>query len=198
MIDNITFDSKHEGARYSELKLMLGAGLISDLKDPSRLSDRPSKETRICDVILDFAYSKPNSVRIYEDAKGQDTDYSRLKRKLVEAFYGIKVEAHSLINAARGATRSDKDRAAPFINLGKQLGKERPKMKSAICFVFSSFIGHVLKPPTLESPSLVTITVAQSVRRISRDYNCTCQQSIINPCCPWWQPEMSAGGKGAG
>jgi hypothetical protein len=91
VIDNITFDSKHEGARYSELKLMLGAGLISDLKIHP-VYPIVYKETRICDVILDFAYSKPNSVRIYEDAKGQDTDYSRLKRKLVEAFYGIKVE----------------------------------------------------------------------------------------------------------
>jgi len=90
MIDNIIFDSKHEGARYSELKLMLGANLIGGLKIHP-VYPIVYKETRICDVELDFAYDRDGE-RIYEDAKGQDTPYSQLKRKLVEAFYSIKVE----------------------------------------------------------------------------------------------------------
>ena len=50
--------------------------------------------TTICKVILDFKYldwladDKP---LIYEDVKGRDNALSRLKRKLVEAQYGIKV-----------------------------------------------------------------------------------------------------------
>jgi hypothetical protein len=62
-------------------------------------------------------------------------------------------------------------------------------MKSAIIVLFF-LVSSVtsFKPPTLESPSLVTITVAQACDEFHGDYNCTCQQSIINPCCPWWQP----------
>ena len=90
VIDNIVFDSKKEGARYNELKLMQGNNLIGNLVIHP-VYPIVYKEIRICDVELDFAYDR-DGVRIYEDTKGKDTDWSRLKRKLVEAFYGIKVE----------------------------------------------------------------------------------------------------------
>lgn len=89
-IDGIWFDSKREGARYEELKMMYKAGLIREL------ICHPSFEIGIngvfiCDVVLDFQYRGADSF-IYEDVKGKDNPLSALKRKLVEAEYGITVE----------------------------------------------------------------------------------------------------------
>ena len=90
LLDGIWFDSKQEVKRYETLKLMLAAKLITNLKIHP-VFPIVYRETRICDVELDFAYDKQGQ-RIYEDSKGHDTDMSRLKRKLVEAFFDITVE----------------------------------------------------------------------------------------------------------
>ncbi len=93
VIDGITFDSKAEGRRYSELKLMWKGGLIDLLvchpEFPITIKGKP-----ICIVELDFSYrpERDHGITIYEDVKGKDTDISRLKRKMVEAYYGIKVD----------------------------------------------------------------------------------------------------------
>lgn len=89
-IDNCWFDSKKEGQRYSELKMQQNAKLISNLT-LHPVFPIWFNMIRICDVELDFAYDKDGG-KIYEDVKGHDTEMSRLKRKLVEAFYKIKVE----------------------------------------------------------------------------------------------------------
>lgn len=89
-VDGIWFDSKKEAARYSDLKTLENMNLLSNLKVHPAFPITYN-ETYICTVILDFAYDQDGR-RVYEDAKGMDLGYSRLKRKLVEAFYGIKVE----------------------------------------------------------------------------------------------------------
>lgn len=89
-IDGYVFDSKAEGRRYTELKAMVGAKMIHGLK-VHPVFPIVYNETRICDVELDFAYFN-GDWRIYEDVKGKDQAMSRLKRKLVEAFYSIHVE----------------------------------------------------------------------------------------------------------
>jgi hypothetical protein len=53
-------------------------------------------------------------------------------------------------------------------------------------FLFTSVISF--KPMSFESPSPVTITTAQACDEFHGDNNCTCQQSIFSPCCPWWEP----------
>ena len=89
-VDGINFDSKREAARYSELKLMRDAGLIRLLEIHPRFSiDHAANH--ICIVELDFRYWQDGHL-VYEDVKGKDNPLSALKRKLVEAFYGIKVE----------------------------------------------------------------------------------------------------------
>jgi Protein of unknown function (DUF1064). len=93
VVDNIGFDSKREAARYNELKLMAGAGLISDLVcHPAYVIK--INAIHICDVILDFRYFdlKQRDI-VIEDVKsvGTNNALSRLKRKLVEAQYGFKV-----------------------------------------------------------------------------------------------------------
>lgn len=86
VIDNgITFASKGEHRRYRELLLMVKAKEIRDLtlqpKFPIILEG-----TKICTVIGDFEYIEGNQW-VIEDYKGFDTPLSRLKRKLVKAFY---------------------------------------------------------------------------------------------------------------
>lgn len=91
-IDGIWFDSKREGARYTELKAMQRAGLINALQCHPAFPVGINGKF-ICTTVLDFRYFdfKRNDL-IYEDVKGKDNPLSQLKRKLVEAEYGIKVE----------------------------------------------------------------------------------------------------------
>ena len=90
-VDGITFSSKKEAKRYQELLLLKRAGEISGLQIQPRFSiDIDGKH--ICNVVLDFSYQNKNGAFVYEDTKGLDTPISKLKRKLVEAIYKIKVE----------------------------------------------------------------------------------------------------------
>jgi hypothetical protein len=90
-IDGYKFDSKREGERYRELVLMIAAGEISGLIVHPVWPIR-HKDVDICFVILDFSYwDKRANTIVHEDVKGFDTAVSRLKRKLLLAFYGINV-----------------------------------------------------------------------------------------------------------
>ena len=88
-VDGIVFDSKREAARYSELKLLQAAGEIRDLEL------QPEYELAVAGrvvgkYIADFRYMDGGRV-VVEDAKGVRTDVYRLKKKMVEAIYGIKI-----------------------------------------------------------------------------------------------------------
>ena len=95
-VGGIWFDSKAEAKRYNELKLMRAAKLIEDLKVHPSLkipSDEFVHMPQICTVELDFYYfDLKTKLYVWEDVKGRDNPLSKLKRKLVEAFYGIEVE----------------------------------------------------------------------------------------------------------
>lgn len=88
-IDDITFDSKAEAARYSTLKLLERNGDISNLQvHPSfQLIVNGQK---IGKYIADFTYNE-NGRRIVEDVKGIKTPVYRLKKKLMTALYGIEI-----------------------------------------------------------------------------------------------------------
>jgi hypothetical protein len=105
-VDGIKFDSKIEARRYGELKLLERAHQIQNLRihpvfeivfprhEPS-LNEKNFSVTYIpiCKVELDFSYIDKRDGRWHhEDVKGKDTPMSKLKRKLVEAAHGIKVE----------------------------------------------------------------------------------------------------------
>lgn len=90
--DGYTFDSQREHARYCELKIMQKSKLIDTLtvhpKYPIEIEGK-----KICTVILDFSYwDEKHRIIRREDVKGHDTALSRLKRKMVEAYYDITVE----------------------------------------------------------------------------------------------------------
>lgn len=91
VIDGYTFASGLEARRYNELKLLVRAGAIRDLEMhpvfPITINGH-----HICKVILDFKYvDVEHKETVYEDTKGIKTALSSLKKKLVSAQYGIKV-----------------------------------------------------------------------------------------------------------
>ena len=108
-IDGITFDSKKEAKRYSDLKLLEKAGKISDLEIqvPFELyAVYCANDIKIGKYILDFVYwnieagaTLDKAFKVYEDVKGWDkkkkkwlvTPLSAWKKKHVEAQYGITV-----------------------------------------------------------------------------------------------------------
>ena len=121
-IDGIVFQSKKEGNRYSELKLLERVGKITDLELQKRYELIPAqyetvetgeyykagdkkgqpKTKRVCIeqsivYIADFVY-KENGKTVVEDVKGfRDTSsatYAKfvLKRKMMLWFYGIRIK----------------------------------------------------------------------------------------------------------
>ena len=88
--DGYLFDSKAEARRYADLKLMQGAGLISGLACHPKYPI-VYQGTKVCIVELDFEYTDSSGEPVFEDVKGVYTAMSRLKHKLVKAFYGIDV-----------------------------------------------------------------------------------------------------------
>lgn len=121
-IDGIKFDSKKEGKRYSELKLLLRSGQISELELQKRFELIPAqfetietgeyykvgakkgqpKTKQVCIeqslvYIADFVY-KENGQTVVEDVKGfRDTSsatYAKfvIKRKLMLWKYGIRIK----------------------------------------------------------------------------------------------------------
>lgn len=89
--DGYIFDSQAEARHYEELKLLERAGEITEIRVHPifqiEIEGRP-----ICKVILDFAFIDKNGSDIFQDVKGVSTALSKLKKKMVEAAYGIDVE----------------------------------------------------------------------------------------------------------
>ncbi len=88
-VDGYTFDSKKEASRFTELKLLLRAGMITKLVLQPKFRIRV-KGQKICTYIADFMYERDGK-RIVEDVKGVKTPVYKLKKKLVKATHGIEV-----------------------------------------------------------------------------------------------------------
>lgn len=99
--NGIRFDSGKEAKRYLELAMLQAAKEISGLKlQPEFRIDIPSSGTfngmppmiHIASYFADFEYVE-NGVRVVEDVKSKATatPVYRLKKKLVEALYGLKI-----------------------------------------------------------------------------------------------------------
>lgn len=89
-IDGIKFDSKAEGRRYAELKLMQECGYITGLKVHPRFVvwegiDQQGKKHKI-EYEGDFQYNEAN-VQVCEDVKGVETPVFRLKAKMFRVRY---------------------------------------------------------------------------------------------------------------
>lgn len=93
--DGYLFDSTKERARYSELRLLEQAGVISKLRLQPRLPCVVNG-VKVCDYVGDFAYIE-DGCTVIEDVKSEYTSklpVYRLKRKLVWACHGIEIREH--------------------------------------------------------------------------------------------------------
>jgi len=90
-VDGIMFDSKKEARRYAELKLLECAGEIGGLRIQPEY-DLIVREVKIGKYRGDFSYihTKTKEV-VVEDVKGVRTPVYRLKKKLMNALFGIKI-----------------------------------------------------------------------------------------------------------
>lgn len=91
-VDGIRFDSGHEAARWTELRLLERAARITELRRqvPFRLTVNGQL---VCSYIADFVYVESGR-EIVEDAKSAATRKIatyRIKRKLMAACHGIEI-----------------------------------------------------------------------------------------------------------
>jgi Protein of unknown function (DUF1064) len=92
----IRFASKAEAARWDELCILERATLIRDLERqpayPIIVTDPQGRPRIVAAYIADFRYRMvPEGILVIEDVKGIETPLYRLKKKLVEAQYGITI-----------------------------------------------------------------------------------------------------------
>lgn len=93
-VDGLKFASRREAARYETLLLDQKAGLISELEVQPQFPlyvIRPNGVTVvIARYLADFRYQRDGR-EVVEDAKGMRTEAYVLKKKFVEAQYGIEI-----------------------------------------------------------------------------------------------------------
>jgi len=89
VVDGITFDSQAEATRYGVLKVIQSAGLIADLRlqVPYQITVNGKK---VCRYVADFVYIE-NGKEVVEDVKGMKTPVYNLKKKLMEAVFGVVI-----------------------------------------------------------------------------------------------------------
>lgn len=90
VVDGIKFDSQREATRYSVLKIMQAAGVISDLRlqVPYVITVNGLK---VCKYVADFVYIDRGR-EVVEDVKGMKTPTYNLKKKLMKAVHGIEIQ----------------------------------------------------------------------------------------------------------
>lgn len=90
VVDGITFDSKREAFFYKVYKKLEKQGNLKDLKLQVpfvfKLNDK-----KIFTYKADFTYTDKDGLHVI-DVKGVLTPVFRLKKKLIEAQYGITIE----------------------------------------------------------------------------------------------------------
>lgn len=107
--DGIAFDSKREAIRYTQLKLLLDAGEISDLerqvkfvliptqREPDIIGPRGGRKPgklieKECFYVADFVYiDNKTGEKVIEDTKGMRTPDYLIKRKLMLKVHGIRI-----------------------------------------------------------------------------------------------------------
>lgn len=92
VVDGITFDSKREAARYKELRTLLRAGQIQDLRMQVKYP-LVVNGVKIGRYTSDFNYIE-NGAEVVEDVKSPATKKARdyvLRKKLMLAIHGISI-----------------------------------------------------------------------------------------------------------
>ena len=92
-VDGIVFDSKKEAKRYSELRIMQFAGAITELQCQKPFPCKVNGHV-VCTYKADFVYfDMERGVEVVEDVKSEPTKTPlyKLKKKLVQAIYGVEI-----------------------------------------------------------------------------------------------------------
>lgn len=92
------FDSKGEWKRWEFLKAAEKRGDISDLQRQISF-DIKINGALITRYVADYVYTTASGERVIEDFKGTVTREFKLKAKLVDALYGIKIRVVKVVNA---------------------------------------------------------------------------------------------------
>jgi len=89
-IDGIKFDSKKEAERYGKLKMLKLAGEIIKFELQPRFDIKING--KFCGFYkADFRITWKTGVVTIEDVKGMKTPVYSLKKKIIEAMYGINI-----------------------------------------------------------------------------------------------------------
>lgn len=89
VVDGVTFDSKREAARYAELRLLEKRGFIRQLElQPEFRFELDGK--LIFKYRADFRYFEGEG-RVIEDSKGFRTPLYKLKKRLIEAAFNVRI-----------------------------------------------------------------------------------------------------------
>jgi hypothetical protein len=93
--DGVTFDSRKQMLRYTQLKILLRARQISNLELEPRWNIEINGQ-KVCTYTADFSYFCHERNRaVIEDVKSTGTakdPYFRLRKRLAEASFGIRIE----------------------------------------------------------------------------------------------------------
>ena len=96
--EGIKFDSQRECERYKELKLLERVGKIDNLCLQVPIELQPAYEIdgekrQSIKYIADFVYyDNETKTKVVEDVKGMRTQVYKLKKKMFEYKYGIKIK----------------------------------------------------------------------------------------------------------
>lgn len=108
-VDGITFDSQKEARRFIDLKFLLKAGRIRNLKLQPQFTIQESyitpagERVRALRYVADFSYERPTDpdqngyihwIKVVEDVKSQATrtEKYKIKKKLMLERLGIAIE----------------------------------------------------------------------------------------------------------
>ncbi|HUS46127.1 MAG TPA: DUF1064 domain-containing protein [Phycisphaerae bacterium] len=89
-VDGVRFDSKKEAARYTTLRVLMRAGVVKWFARQCRFV-LPGGVEYVCDFIVHW-HDGRITVEDVKGGKGTQTKVYRLKKRQVEALYGITVE----------------------------------------------------------------------------------------------------------
>lgn len=129
-LDGIVFDSEVEARRYGILTNDVRSGRITDLR--LQVPYEFHEGGRLCfTYIADFVYVE-NGAEVVEDVKGMRLDVYILKKKLIEARYGITItewpiSRKELARRALAEQRRIRDQAAAAAKEERRLERERKR-----------------------------------------------------------------------
>ena len=88
-VDGIMFDSKREAGHWSQLVMRERAGSITDLQRQIRF-ELHVNGVKVCTYSPDFQYWEGERL-IVADSKGMKTAVYNLKKKMMDAEYGLEI-----------------------------------------------------------------------------------------------------------